>query len=163
VCWPHSRSPGAALALFLAAERRVAQPMMPVDLFGSRSVLMTLAAGLAFMVGYYGLPFVFSLYFQQARGLSALGTGLVFLPMMLIGLVLTPFAARLGERFGRRTLIITGLAVMTTGLLTLGVLPALALSRSRRSHSGLPCRRTDETQGSTPNRRNGQGCPRNAT
>ena len=41
--------------------------------------------GFAFMVGYYGLPFVFSLYFQQQRGLSALATGALFLPMMLVG------------------------------------------------------------------------------
>jgi MFS transporter, DHA2 family, methylenomycin A resistance protein len=27
------------------------------------------------MVGYYGLPFVMSLYLQQLRGLSALGAG----------------------------------------------------------------------------------------
>jgi MFS transporter, DHA2 family, methylenomycin A resistance protein len=85
--------------------------------------VITVATGSAFMVGYYGLPFVFSLYFQQARGLSALGTGALFLPMMLIGAALTPFSARAGERFGRKALIVTGLAVMTIGLLVLGVLP----------------------------------------
>jgi hypothetical protein len=52
------------------------------------------------MTGYYGLSFVMSLYLQELRGLSALGTGLVFLPMMLTGGALTPFIARLGERFG---------------------------------------------------------------
>ena len=115
-----------ALLLFVAAQRRVAHPMMPLDMFGSRAVAITLVAGFAFMVGYYGLPFVFSLYFQQVRGLTAVGTGVAFLPMMLIGLVLTPRAARLGERFGRRRLIVAGLAVMTIGLLVLGVLPVSA-------------------------------------
>jgi EmrB/QacA subfamily drug resistance transporter len=113
----------AALAVFIAAQRRVAHPMLPLDLFGSRGVVIPLAVGFAFMVGYYGLPFVFSLYLQQVRGLSAVGTGLTFLPMMLIGLVLTPFSARLGERVGRRPLIVAGLTLMTSGLLLLGVLP----------------------------------------
>ena len=72
--------------------------MLPLQLFRSRTVVITVASGFAFMVGYYGLPFVISLFLQQHRGLTALQTGVVFLPMMLIGLVLTPFSARLGER-----------------------------------------------------------------
>ncbi len=114
----------SALALFIAAQRRIAHPMMPLDLFRSRNVGIILATGFAFMVCYFGLPFVFSLYLQQVRGLSALGTGAAFLPMMLIGAVLTPFSARLGERLGRRTLIVAGLASMSIGLVVLALLPA---------------------------------------
>jgi predicted MFS family arabinose efflux permease len=113
-----------AAVVFVLAQRRGVHPMVPPDLFGSRPVVLSVVIGFAFMVGYYGLPFVFSLYLQQARGLSSLGTALVFLPMMLAGLVLTPFSARLGELFGRRTLIVTGLAVMAVGLVVLAVLPA---------------------------------------
>lgn len=58
------------------------------------------------MVGYYGLPFVMSLYLQQLRGLSALGAGVVFVPMMVVGGALNPFTARLAERLGARTLMI---------------------------------------------------------
>src|SRR5436190_20384552 len=76
------------------------------------------------MIGYYGLPFVISLFLQQHRALTALQTGVVFLPMMLIGLVLPPFSARLGERLGRKTLIVAGLLLMTAGLAATGLLPA---------------------------------------
>jgi len=75
-------------------------------------------------VGYYGLPFVMSLYLQELRGLSALGTGLVFLPMMLTGGALTPFIARLGERFGPRILVTTGLLAMTAGQTVIALLAA---------------------------------------
>jgi hypothetical protein len=51
--------------------------------------------------------------------------------MMLIGLALTPFTARLGERFGRPSLIATGLAAMTSGLVVLALLSAT----TRRGHS----------------------------
>jgi MFS family permease len=78
------------------------------------------------MVGYYGLPFVISLFLQQHRGLTALQTGVVFLPMMLTGLMLTPFSARLSERLGRKTLIVAGLLLMTAGLTATGLLPASA-------------------------------------
>ncbi|HEY0817096.1 MAG TPA: MFS transporter [Pseudonocardia sp.] len=110
-----------ALVLFVFAEARGAHPMVPARLVRSRPVVLAVLIGFAFMVGYYGLPFVVSLWLQQGRGLSALGTGAVFLPMMLIGLALTPFTARLGERFGRPVLITTGLAAMTAGALALAL------------------------------------------
>jgi MFS family permease len=115
-----------ALAGFVRAQQVVAHPMLPLQLFRSRTVIITVASGLAFMVGYYGLPFVISLFLQEHRGLTALQTGIVFLPMMLIGLVLTPFSARLSERIGRKTLIVAGLLLMTAGLAATGLLPAAA-------------------------------------
>ncbi|MFB7505243.1 MFS transporter [Streptomyces broussonetiae] len=114
----------AALAAFVAVQARGRHPMMPLDLFRSRTVSVAVVIGFAFIVGYYGLPFVISLYLQQERGLSALTTGAAFLPMMLIGAALTPFSARLAERAGTRTLAVGGLALMTTGLLLLALLPA---------------------------------------
>jgi MFS transporter, DHA2 family, methylenomycin A resistance protein len=120
----------AAFAVSLAAgfafgvlQARGRHPMLPLDLFRSRTVRLAVIAGFAFMVGYYGLPFVMSLYLQELRGLSALATGIAFLPMMLIGAVLTPFTARLASRFGARALIITGLASMTAGLAVISLLP----------------------------------------
>ncbi len=115
----------AASALaFLVAERRVRQPMVPLELFRSRNVSVFVAVGFAFVVGYYGLPFVMSLYLQQLRGLSSLGAGLVFVPMMVTGAVLTPFSARLAERLGARSVITAGLGVMAAGLAVVGVVPA---------------------------------------
>jgi EmrB/QacA subfamily drug resistance transporter len=115
-----------ALAVFLTVEARSAHPMVPLDLFRSRTVTVAVAVGFAFVVGYYGLPFLMSLYLQQVRGLSSLGTGVAFLPMMLIGLALTPFSARLAERFGARTLVVTGLTAMTAGMAVLAAVPAAA-------------------------------------
>jgi MFS transporter, DHA2 family, methylenomycin A resistance protein len=116
----------ASLIAFIRSQRLVAHPMLPLELFRSRTVTVVTATGFAFMVGYFGLPFVVSLFLQQSRRLDALHTGIVFLPMMLIGLALTPFSARISERFGRRTVIATGLALMTTGLAAVGLLPATA-------------------------------------
>jgi MFS transporter, DHA2 family, methylenomycin A resistance protein len=113
-----------ALICFLVVQARGAHPMVPLGLFRSRTVSVAVAVGFAFVVGYYGLPFLMSLFLQQVRGLTSLGTGLAFLPMMLIGLVLTPFSARLAERLGARTLVTAGLLGMTAGMLALAVVPA---------------------------------------
>jgi MFS transporter, DHA2 family, methylenomycin A resistance protein len=115
-----------AFVAFLIAQARGAHPMVPLDLFRSRTVSVASGVGFAFIVGYYGLPFVMSLYLQQVRGLSSLATGVAFLPMMLIGAVLTPFSARTAERFGARTLISGGLVLMAVGLAILAFLPAAA-------------------------------------
>ena len=114
----------AGLAAFIVLQARGRHPMLPLSLFRSRTVSVAVAPGFAFMVGYYGLPFVMSLYLQQLRGLTALETGIVFLPMMMIGAVLTPFVARLTGRFGVRALIITGLVAMTAGLAVMALLPS---------------------------------------
>lgn len=105
-----------AFAVFLIAQARGAHPMLQLDLFESRTVSIAGGIGFAFIVGYYGLPFVMSLYLQQVRGLSPLATGAVFLPVMLIGAMLTPFSARAAERVGACTLITTGLVLMAIGL-----------------------------------------------
>jgi EmrB/QacA subfamily drug resistance transporter len=116
----------AGLAAFIVLQARGRHPMLPLSLFRSRTVSVSVAIGFAFMVGYYGLPFVISLYLQQQRGLSALAAGVTFVPMMVIGGALNPFTARLSERFGARTLIAGGLLSMTAGLVAIGLLPATA-------------------------------------
>ena len=129
------RSPQVVLALvlavvggaaFLVSQARGRHPMVPLSLFASRTVSIAMVTGFAFMVGFYGLPFLFSLYFQQVRGLTSLTTGLLFLPMMVTGLVLTPFSARIVEKFGSRLPITGGLGMMAVGLLVLGLLPSTA-------------------------------------
>jgi len=115
-----------AVTAFAWSQFRGAHPMLPAALFASRKARISLAVGFTFMVGYYGLPFVMSLYLQQQRGLSASATGVAFLPMMLIGLILTPFSARLVGRFGARTMIVVGLVVMALGLASVAALSVSA-------------------------------------
>ncbi|MEV6638522.1 MFS transporter [Amycolatopsis sp. NPDC051371] len=85
-----------ALAAFVLLEARIAHPMLPLELFRSRTVVAAVVIGFAFMIGYYGMPFVLSLVLQD-RGLSSPATGVVFLPMMPAGLVLTPDRAPRGR------------------------------------------------------------------
>ena len=117
---------GLSFVLFLARQRRAPNPIVPLELFRSRNISVAMFVGFAFVVGYYGLPFVMSLYLQQLYGLSAFETGLVFVPMMLIGGVLTPFSARIAERFGARRVVATGLVLMAGGLALLAIIPSTA-------------------------------------
>ncbi|MFC9460909.1 MFS transporter [Streptomyces sp. NPDC056983] len=113
-----------ALVAFVTTQAKVAHPMVPLTLFRSPTVVVATGIGFAFMVGFYGLPFLFSLYFQQQHGLSALGAGIAFLPMMLFGAFLTLFSARIAERSGPRALVIAGLILIAAGSIALAVVPA---------------------------------------
>ena len=115
-----------AICAFFVLQRLRAHPMIPPELMRSRNAKIATVIGFTFMVGYFGLPFVMSLYLQQHRGLSAMDTGVAFLPMMLIGLVFTPFSAHLVQRFTARTMIFTGLMLMTIGLAAVAMLPESA-------------------------------------
>ena len=112
-----------ALLGFIRVETRSAHPMMPLSLFRSRTVSAVVLVGAAFMVCYYGMPFVVALDLQQARGLSSLATGLTFVPMMVVGLVLTPFSARIVEAIGGRRAVTAGLLLMSVGLLGIALAP----------------------------------------
>ncbi|CAH2894484.1 MAG: Uncharacterized MFS-type transporter [uncultured Paraburkholderia sp.] len=112
-----------ALVTFVLLQQRGVHPMVPPELFAPRNARIAMVVGFTFMVGYFGLPFVMSLYLQQHRGLSAAETGVAFLPMMLTGFVLTPFSSRLMHRFSPRLLIVTGLVSMSAGLTCIAFLP----------------------------------------
>ena len=91
----------AALAvLFVLRERRAPQPMLPLSLFAHRLFALTSLVGLLVNIAFYGLIFVFSLYFQRVNGLSPLQTGLAFVPMMGMVLPANLIAARISERIG---------------------------------------------------------------
>jgi MFS transporter, DHA2 family, methylenomycin A resistance protein len=116
----------AALAAFIAVQAREAHPMVPLDLFGSRTVVIASGTGFAFMTGFYGTVFLYSIYLQQSRGLSPLATGLVFLPSSVASGFGSPLAARLAERFGPRVPIVGGMVIMGLGLAVLAAVTASA-------------------------------------
>jgi len=109
-------------ALFVNHEQRTRQPMLPLSLFKIRLFAVTSLVGLLVNVAFYGLIFVFSLYFQQMNGLSPFATGLAFVPMMGAVLLMNLIAARAAEQFSAGTTIAAGAsiaAVSCVGLITI--------------------------------------------
>jgi DHA2 family methylenomycin A resistance protein-like MFS transporter len=110
-----------ALVAFFVAQVRGAHPMVPLGLFRSRPVAVSVSVGFTFTVGFYGLVFLLSLYLQQLRGLSPLATGLTFMPMTALTAVVTLVAPRVAARFGPHVPIAAGQSLMAVGLLSLCV------------------------------------------
>jgi MFS transporter, DHA2 family, methylenomycin A resistance protein len=111
-------------ALFIRRQQRAAQPMLPLTLFRHRMFALTSLVGLLVNVAFYGLIFVFSLYFQRVNGWSPFLTGLAFLPMMGAVLPVNLVAARVAERIGAPQTIALGAALAGAGCLALlGIAP----------------------------------------
>jgi DHA2 family methylenomycin A resistance protein-like MFS transporter len=113
-----------SVAAFVLAQARGRHPMVPLELFRSRTVSTALAIAVVTMAAFYGVVFLQSLYFQQQRGATALETGLLFLPMTGLVAFLNPLAARLMVRYGNVAMIAAGQLLMALGLAGLWLLPA---------------------------------------
>jgi len=114
-----------ATAAFLVIEARAAEPILPLHVFRNRN--FSLATGMSFLLGLalFGALTFLPLYQQTVQHLSATGSGLMLIPMMLGSTVTALIAGRVTTRTGRyKALPIIGGGVMTFGmylLTTLGV------------------------------------------
>ena len=111
---------GAALALlisFVALEARIANPILPLQIFRVRGLAVAAAVRAFVFTGMFAVFFFGALYLEQIRGLSPLTTGLAFLPMTLTvaALSLGPVARMVG-RFGPRRVLIGGISTLIVGL-----------------------------------------------
>jgi EmrB/QacA subfamily drug resistance transporter len=116
---------GAVLALgaFVLVERRVAEPILPLELFRSRN--FTVAAGLGFLSGFamFGATLALPQYLQNVQGDSATASGLSLLPMMGAMVVVGLIAGQVMTRTGRyKAFPIVGGLLMAAGLLLLSQL-----------------------------------------
>ena len=107
------------LAAFAVVERSVPRPLVPAQLWRTRS----LVAGVLVMLGATGILvgtfFLNSLYLQEVQHASALRVGLEFLPLALVIGASAHLGSRLLPRAGARVLIVAGLLVMGAGALLL--------------------------------------------
>jgi EmrB/QacA subfamily drug resistance transporter len=108
------------LLLFVLAELRATEPMLPMRLFTGN--VFAISSVLAFVVGFAMLGALTFLptYLQYVRGISATGSGIRTLPLVF-GLLITSIAAgTLVSRTGRyRIFPIAGGAVMALGMFLL--------------------------------------------
>ena len=106
----------ASLAGFVAFERRIRHPMLPLDIF--RSPQFT-AANLVTFVVYASLGITFFLLvvdLQQVLGYSPAQAGLATLPVTGLMLVLSARAGQLADRIGPRVPMTVGPLLIAAGL-----------------------------------------------
>lgn len=108
------------LVLFVAVERRAAEPVLPLHLFAQPIFRITAAIG--FVVGFamMGALSFLPLFMQVVNGASPTESGLRLLPMMAGLLIASIGSGQLITRWGRYKIFpIVGTAVMAVGMFLL--------------------------------------------
>ncbi len=99
-----------------ARERAGREPLLSTGLFRNRTSDLALVTQNTQWLLLMGVSFVVSVFLQEVRGYSAIGTGVVF-TAATIGVLVSSFAAaRLAKRFSQRTLIVAGFVVTLAGI-----------------------------------------------
>ena len=101
------------LLLFGLVELFIAKaPLLDLRLFRKRTFLNPSLLGYVSVIALFGAEFLMPLYLQALRGLSALQTGLVLLPLAITGGIFVTVAGRLYDRIGPRPLLTVGFAIL---------------------------------------------------
>ncbi len=111
---------GALMALFLAIEARVKEPMLPLHLFRKPAFTGVQLAALAVSSSMFALFLYMTFYLQGYLGHEPLEAGLRYLPLTVTNFFVAAATGALLSRVQARVLISAGLAITGVGLLLMG-------------------------------------------
>src|SRR5215208_619474 len=114
----------ALLVAFIAIERLVREPMLPLGLFKVRSFTGVQLAAFALSGSLFALFLYLTLYLQNYLGYSPFQAGLRYLPITLSSFVAAPIAGALLSRVPARVMMSAGLAIAGVGLLLMSGIEA---------------------------------------
>lgn len=100
----------AAAAVWVAVERKVRDPMVPLAWFRNPTFVAANLVGCLVYIGYFGLLFILSLYLHGSYGLGARATGFALLPVVVSLTVGNVLAGTFQRRWSSKVLIAGGLA-----------------------------------------------------
>jgi EmrB/QacA subfamily drug resistance transporter len=113
------------LAVFVWWERRVEQPIVPIELFSDRLFAASNLAGFAVGMAMFGAIMFVPLYVQDVLGSSATASGLVLTPLMLAMMLTSVGSGQVITRTGRyRWALILGPVIMAGGYVLLATMTA---------------------------------------
>ncbi len=110
-------------ALFVLAESRAAEPIIPLNLFKSRNFVLVTVAGLLMGVAMFGTISYMPTYFQIVVGANATEAGLLLLSMTFGLMSMAIITGQLAARTGRyRWMPIVSMIVTAIGLVLMSTL-----------------------------------------
>jgi EmrB/QacA subfamily drug resistance transporter len=102
---------------FLAIERRVEAPLLPLRIFRLPTVAGANAVGLLLGASFFGFIFVGTLYMQQVLGYSALQAGLAWLAASITSVALAGASQALVTRVSAKLVMALGMGLIGGGIL----------------------------------------------
>jgi EmrB/QacA subfamily drug resistance transporter len=111
------------LIAFAFVERRVAEPVLSLDLFKNRNFALVSAIGFLLGFAMFGAINFLPLYQQTVQGASATNSGLLLLPMMFAMMVVSIVAGQVITKTGKYKIFpVIGGVGMTAGMIMLSML-----------------------------------------
>ncbi|MBI5566736.1 MAG: MFS transporter [Chloroflexi bacterium] len=104
------------LAVFIAVERRVANPMLDLTLFRSRTFSASTASAILNYVCVYSILFLLPFYLIYGRNLSPAVAGAILTTQPIVMAIVAPLSGQLSDRVGARVLSVLGMLVLALGL-----------------------------------------------
>lgn len=113
----------ASTVAFVAVERRVAEPVLPLRLFRNRTFVVTTLLGLVVGAGMMGALAYLPTYLQMSYGVDATESGLLLIPMVVALLVTSIGSGALVTRTGRyKALPVVGTLVAAVGMFAMSTM-----------------------------------------
>jgi EmrB/QacA subfamily drug resistance transporter len=106
----------ALLAGFVGWELRHPEPLMRFGLLRTKTVAGANVAGFIMGTALFSMFLMLTLYMQQVLGYSAMKTGLAYLAVAGTAIVWSGVAAQLVTRIGVKPVLVTGMTLLTAGL-----------------------------------------------
>jgi EmrB/QacA subfamily drug resistance transporter len=107
----------------VVVERRVREPLVPLRLFGDRTVVLAVIASVAVGIAMFGTTVFLSQYMQIARGKSPTESGLLSIPMVVGLFTASTLIGRFVTRTGRyKRWMMLGTLLLTAGLALMGTM-----------------------------------------
>ena len=108
---------GACIFTWVMVELREKQPLLDLHIFKYSG--FSLATGINFVttIGLYSAIFLLPMFLQNVRGLNAMQSGLMMMPMVLGTMITMPISGRMYDKIGPRVPTIIGLILTGIGTL----------------------------------------------
>lgn len=102
---------------FIIVENRICQPLVPLDMFYRKNIVISDIMLLLIYGANAALVFLITLFLQDGVGYSALQTGLIFIPAGIGGITGSFLAPRILKRMDFSRLIVLGLILFIVGII----------------------------------------------
>ncbi|MEL7671878.1 MFS transporter [Methanobacterium sp.] len=104
------------LSAFYLVEKRVAFPLINLDLFKSKSFTFGNITAFINYGAFVAVGFILTLYLQYLKGYSPLTAGLIVSIQSIMMVIVSPYAGRLSDKIDPRNVSTVGMVITTIGV-----------------------------------------------
>lgn len=112
----------AFIVAFVVHALRKTNALIDLHLFRNRQLTIAIVTMAMFAIAFFGAMLIFPQYFIGVRGESPLTAGLLGAPMGIGAMFTMPIAGALTDKFGPGKFVMTGLVLITIGLIPMTML-----------------------------------------